>query len=161
MADKGTLIFFCGKMGAGKSTLARRLADQPNSLLLSEDQLLAGLYPDVIDSLDDYILYSRRLKSVLKSQVVGLLRMGVNVVMDFPGNTRTQRQWFREVVDEAGCPHELIYLDRPDSVCIEQLLKRREQEPERAKFDNEETFHAVTAHFQPPEENEGFKVVMN
>jgi hypothetical protein len=83
------------------------------------------------------------------------------VVMDFPGNTRTQRQWFREVIDEAGCPHELIYLDRPDSVCIEQLLKRREQEPARVKFDNEKTFHAVTAHFQPPEENEGFKVVMN
>ncbi|EDM84367.1 AAA family ATPase [Limnobacter sp. MED105] len=51
MADKGTLIFFCGKMGAGKSTLARRLADQPNSLLLSEDHLLAGLYPDAIHSL--------------------------------------------------------------------------------------------------------------
>ena len=109
MADKETLIFFCGKMGAGKSTLARRLADQPNSLLLSEDHLLAGLYPDAIRSLDNYILYSRRLKLTLQPHIVSLLETGVNVVMDFPGNTRTQRAWFREVIDQAACPHELIY----------------------------------------------------
>lgn len=148
-------------MGAGKSTLARRLADQPNSFLLSEDQLLAALYPDSIHSLEDYIRLSRRLKSVLRSQVVSLLRMGVNVVMDFPGNTRTQRAWFREVIDEVGCPHELIFLDRPDSVCIEQLSQRRELEPERATFDTEANFHAITAYFQVPEENEGFKVTIH
>jgi predicted kinase len=159
MTNIGQLVFFCGKMGAGKSTLARQLARQPNSILLSEDQMLAGLYPDLIHSLEDYIRLSRRLKSVLRSQVVSLLRIGVNVVMDFPGNTRTQRQWFREVIDEAGCPHELVYLDRPDSICIEQLSKRRELEPERATFDTEANFHAVTAYFQVPEENEGFKVV--
>ncbi|MBA4316630.1 AAA family ATPase [Limnobacter profundi] len=161
MTNKGRLTFFCGKMGAGKSTLARRLADQSNSLLLSEDQWLAALYPDSIHSLNDYVRLSRRLKSVLRSQVVSLLRMGVNVVMDFPGNTRTQRQWFREVIDEAGCPHELVYLDRPDSVCIEQLSKRRELEPERAKFDTERTFYAITAYFQAPEDNEGFKITIH
>lgn len=159
MRETGTLRFFCGKMGSGKSTLAKKLADQPDSFLLSEDQLLAGLYPDSIHSLEDYIRLSRRLKSVLRSQVVSLLKLGVNVVMDFPGNTRTQRQWFREVIDEAGCPHELIFLDRPDHVCIEQLLKRCELEPERATFDTEANFHAVTTYFQVPEENESFKVV--
>ena len=158
MKNKGTLTFFCGKMGAGKSTLARQLACQPNSILLSEDQMLAGLYPDSIHSLEDYIRLSRRLKSVLRSQVVSLLRIGVNVVMDFPGNTRTQRRWFREVIDEAGCPHELAYLDRPDCVCIEQLSKRRELESERASFDTEENFYAITAFFQVPVENEGFRV---
>ena len=158
MTNKGTLIFFCGKMAAGKSTLAKKFASHPNSILLSEDQLLAGLYPDAIRSLDDYILYSRRLKLTLQSHIVSLLETGVNVVMDFPGNTRTQRAWFREVIDQAACPHQMIYLDRPDSVCIDQLLKRRKLEPERAKFDNEKTFHAVTAFFKPPEDDEGFLV---
>jgi len=62
MTNKGRLTFFCGKMGAGKSTLARRLADQSNSLLLSEDQWLAALYPDSIHSLNDYVRLSRRFE---------------------------------------------------------------------------------------------------
>lgn len=158
MTNKGTLIFFCGKMAAGKSTLAKKLASNPNSILLSEDQLLAGLYPDAIRSLDDYILYSRRLKLTLQPHIVSLLETGVNVVMDFPGNTRTQRAWFREVIDQAACPHELIYLDRTDATCLDQLAKRRQHESERAQFDNEKTFHAVTAFFKPPEDDEGFLV---
>ncbi|WP_145974153.1 AAA family ATPase, partial [Thalassobacter stenotrophicus] len=40
----GTLIFFCGKMGAGKSTLAKRLAEEKGAVLISEDDLLSKLY---------------------------------------------------------------------------------------------------------------------
>ena len=40
-----TLHMICGKIAAGKSTLARRLADQPNTILISEDVWLSTLYP--------------------------------------------------------------------------------------------------------------------
>lgn len=35
--EQGILTFFCGKMGAGKSTQSRKLAQEINAVLLSED----------------------------------------------------------------------------------------------------------------------------
>ncbi len=55
MTAQSELVFFCGKMGAGKSTLAKRMATEMNALLLSEDEWLAALYLDEIHGLDDYI----------------------------------------------------------------------------------------------------------
>ena len=34
----GVLIFFCAKMGAGKSTKSKELALENNAVLLSEDE---------------------------------------------------------------------------------------------------------------------------
>ena len=45
METQATLYFVCGKMAAGKSTLAKSLASQKDAVLLSEDDLLRHLYP--------------------------------------------------------------------------------------------------------------------
>ena len=68
---KGSLTFFCGKMGAGKSTKARDIAQQSNAVLLSEDEWLQSLYPSQIKSLADYILYSKQIKPQIKKLVQG------------------------------------------------------------------------------------------
>ncbi|MGP4845258.1 AAA family ATPase [Marinobacter sp. 1Y8] len=85
--NKGTLTFFCGKMGAGKSTKASEIAQKSNAVLLSEDEWLASLYPNKISSLNDYIEYSNLLKPQIKKLVQSMLSAGTNVVMDFPANT--------------------------------------------------------------------------
>jgi len=41
----GTLIAFCGKVAAGKSTLARELAAREDAVLLVQDEFLAALFP--------------------------------------------------------------------------------------------------------------------
>jgi len=45
MIEVGKLIFFCGKMGAGKSTKSKEFASESNAVLLSEDEWLSILYP--------------------------------------------------------------------------------------------------------------------
>ncbi|MEX0633088.1 ATP-binding protein [Serratia ureilytica] len=55
----------CGKAGAGKSTLAQRLAQQPQTLLLVEDAWLATLYEQEMTSLQDYARCSDRLRRAL------------------------------------------------------------------------------------------------
>ncbi len=158
MKQHGTLIFFCGKMGAGKSTAAARMAEESGAILLSEDTWLAALYPDEIAGLPDYLKYSARLKGLLTGHVRSLLLSGQSVVMDFPGNTRKQRAWFREIVEQDGIPHRLIYLNVPDTVCLERIAKRRTEQPDRAAFDSEEVFHHITSFFEPPTEDEAFNV---
>jgi thymidine kinase len=52
--QKGNLIFFCGKMGAGKTTTSKTIAREKNAVLISEDEWLSAHYPNEINSFDDY-----------------------------------------------------------------------------------------------------------
>lgn len=155
---KGTLTFFCGKMGAGKSTLSQHIAAKEGAILLSEDEWLKTIYPEEINTLKDYIKYSSRLKLIMKRHVQNILNAGTSVVMDFPGNTEKQREWFKELFTECGCLHKLIYIEASDDLCIKRIAKRAKDKPERARFDTEDVFHQVTDYFQPPSEDKGFNI---
>ncbi len=76
MVPETTLHFFCGKMAAGKSTLAIELAKDNKAILLIEDDWLSHLYPEEITDIQEYIRYSVRLKNILSGHVVSLLPMG-------------------------------------------------------------------------------------
>ncbi len=158
MSKQGTLIFFCGKMGSGKSTKAIALANEYDAILLSEDEWLSAIYPEEIKVFDDYIKYSSRLKSLLKKHVQNLLNSGISVVMDFPANTYNQRAWFKEIFSEDKIPHKLYYLEASDALCLKQIKQRRKTEPNRADFDTEAVFDRVNSYFQPPTEAEGFNL---
>ena len=158
MKKTGILIFFCGKMGAGKSTKSKEFAFDNNAVLLSEDEWLSILYPQQILSFDDYIKYSALLRPLIKSHVQKILLTGTNVVLDFPANTVKQRSWFRSIVNEIDTQHQLIYLEVSDEQCIKQINKRREEQPERSAFDTEEMFYHVTQYFEIPLDSEELNV---
>jgi len=154
----GTLIFFTGKMGAGKSTKSKQVSQERNAVLISEDEWLSKLYPNQITSFDDYLHYSSLLKPLVKSHVLDILKTGTSVVMDFPANTVNQRKWFKELITEANAPNELIYLNVNSDICLRQIEKRRLEQPERAIYDTESMFIEVTQYFQEPEQSEGFNL---
>lgn len=156
---KGKLIFFCGKMGAGKTTKSRAIADEINAVLLSEDEWLESLYPKSIKSIKDYIKYSGLLKPQIKKLVQSILMSGSDVIMDFPGNTVSQRDWFKGIYSEIGAPHELVYIDLPDEVCLHQIEQRRTQQPERSTTDTKEMFDQMKKYFEAPKVAEGFNIL--
>jgi len=119
---------------------------------------LAALFPGEINDFNDYIRYSSRLKPVLRSHVEQVLLAGTSVVLDFPGNTRKQRDWFKDIYSQHGIPHKLYYLSVDDEVCLKQLKQRQKKQPERAQFDTEEVFRMVTDYFEPPEASEAFNL---
>ena len=155
---KGTLIFFCGKMGSGKTTKSINIALERNAVLLSEDEWLESIYPKNISSLNDYIKYSTLLKPQMKKLVHSILNTGTDVVMDFPANTISQREWFKSIFLEAKAPHRLIYIDVPNELCLKRIEKRRKEQPERSATDTVEMFEQVTKYFVEPSENEGFNI---
>ncbi len=159
MSNTGTLTFFCGKMGAGKSTKSRNLAIENNAVLLSEDEWLAAHYPEQIHDFDDYLRFSALIKPFVKSHVQNILQTGTHVVMDFPANTVRQRTWFKELCTEVGCEHQLVFLDVSDEQCLVQIAKRRAEHPERAQFDTEAVFRQVNQFFEPPSQDEGLNEV--
>jgi len=124
-------------MAAGKSTLARRLAEQRHAVLLVQDEFLERLYPGDVKDIPFYVLYSSRIGEVVKPLVCELLTRGVSVVLDFPANTTKQRAWFRQILDATNASHELHFIDVPDATCKRQLKERSNNLPAESPWVSE------------------------
>jgi predicted kinase len=158
MTDKPTLHFFCGKAGAGKTTLAARLAVEHRAVLLSEDIWLARLFGDEMKTFDDYIRLSRKLRSVIGPLCVDLLHSGQSLVLDFQANTQAGRRWFRSVFEQAGAAHVLHVVDASNELCLARIARRNVERPEGSHHLTEADFEHVTSYFQLPAPEEGFNV---
>jgi predicted kinase len=154
-----TLMFLCGKMAAGKSTLSRQLAAQSDAVLFVQDELLVALFPGEIVDIPAFIERYARIKAALAPHIRTLLMKGVPVVLDFAGNTRTQRAWFREVVEGTGARLELHYVEASDALCKRQLKARSAHLPAGSPWTSDAEFDAITAYFEAPADDEGFTVV--
>ncbi len=153
------LIFFCGKMAAGKTTLAKELAARERAVVLTQDDLLDRLFPGEVIDVPSYLKCSARLNSAIGPHVCALLTLGTSVVLDFPGNTRAQRAWFRELFEQAGVEHELHFIDAPDALCKRQLEQRSKHLPPGTPWTSEAEFDMIMAHFLPPAQDEEFNVI--
>jgi predicted kinase len=156
-ARTGTLHLLCGKIAAGKSTLAARLSAEHCSPIVGEDYWLSRLYGAEMASVDDYVLYSARLREAMGPHLADLLRAGLSIVLDFPANTRASRAWMRGIAESAGAEALLHHLDVPDEICMARMHARNasrshEFAPTDAQFDR------ITAAFEPPSETEGLRI---
>ncbi|TNC07259.1 ATP-binding protein [Methylobacterium terricola] len=152
------LHLLCGKISAGKSTLAASLAARPGTILVREDQWLAGLYPGEQNSLDDYVRNAGRLRGVMGPHLVALLRAGVSVVLDFPANTPQTRAWMQSIFREAEAAHQLHYLEADDALCKARLGARNAAGTHEFTVSDAQ-FDLFTRYFVPPGPEEGFVIV--
>src|SRR5579871_1033431 len=112
-----TLYLLCGKIAAGKSTLATSLAARPRTLLVSQDHWMSILFPTENRTIDDFARLSARLRAAMGPHLVDVLRQDLSVVLDFPANTVSYRAWMRSLITQADVAHELHVLDLPDAIC--------------------------------------------
>ncbi|MFK7698451.1 AAA family ATPase [Pseudomonas caspiana] len=151
------LHLMCGKIASGKSTLAKALVAEHSAILLSEDHWLARLYPGEIKSVTDYVQFARRIRDVVGPLVSTMLKSGISVVLDFPGNTRADREWLRGLAEAGEVKHCLHYLDVEDDVCRARLRARNVRgEHDFAATDAE--FDLITRYFQAPTPEEGLDI---
>ena len=155
-----TLHLLCGKIAAGKSTLAAELARQPDTVLISEDVWMATLYPGDVKTIDDYSKFAARLCAAMAPHIVHLLKSGLSVVLDFQANTRSRRAWMRGIVDRSGAAHKLHHLDMSDEVCRARLHKRNASGTHEYAVTDAQ-FDQFTRYFVPPTQDEGFDVVVH
>lgn len=159
MRRKGKLLFMCGKLAAGKSTLSKELAEREDAVLLVQDEFLERLFPGEIVDIAAFVKYSTRVQSALAPHICSLLSKGVSVVLDFPGNTRKQRAWFRHLCESADAGHELHFIVASDDLCKRQLKDRSKGLPVGTKWTTDADFDEITAYFEPPAIEEHFNVV--
>lgn len=159
MTDKPTLHLLCGKIAAGKSSLAARLSKGEKTIAVSQDKWLAALYPDEIKTLSDYARHVARLQDAMKPHLVDLLCAGVSIILDFPANTVKSRAWMRSIFEEAGAAHKLHYLDTPNDICRARLAVRNASGEHDYQVSDAQ-FDEFTRYFEPPSEAEGFDIVI-
>jgi predicted kinase len=155
-----TLYLICGKIGAGKSTLARQLATRPATLLITMDDWMSILFPTENRTIEDFTLLSARLRAVMGPHVIDILRQELSVVLDFPANTVRWRAWMRSLISEANVAHELHVLDIPDAICKERLRRRNNSGKHQYAVD-EATYDQFMSYFVLPTADEGFNVVFH
>jgi predicted kinase len=150
----------CGKIASGKSTMAAALAGQPRTVHLSEDDLLATLYPGEIVTLDDYVRCTRRLREAIAPHIVALLKCGLSVVLDFQTSTPAARAWSRSLFEAAGADHRLHYLEASDDLCKSRLAGRNAGGEHQYQVSDAD-YELFTSYFVPPMREEGFNLVVH
>lgn len=156
--EKATLHLLCGKIASGKSTLADKLSASPQTMIISEDRWLSTLYAGEMHSVADYVRCAAKLKEAMKPHLVSLLQSGVSVVLDFPANTRANRDWMMSIVAESGADNRLHYMKVSDDVCRARL-RARNAEGSHDFAATDAQFELITRYFTEPAGDEGFQVI--
>jgi predicted kinase len=151
---------FCGKIASGKSSLAQQLAASPRSVLISEDFLMSRLYPNEINTVEDYSRSAPRLCEAIGPLVQSLLRAGLDVILDFHANTLPRRAWMRGLVEGAGADHQLHYLRASDDVCRARLRTRNSMGAHEYQT-TDAIFELFNSKVVAPSPDEGFKLLIH
>lgn len=151
------LHLLCGKVAAGKSTLAARLAAD-GALLVAQDPWMARLYPAELRTIEDYLKLSARLREAMTPHLVALLRHGLSLVLDWPANTVASRRWMRELAEAGGATAQLHWLDVPDRQCLARLDARNAAGRHEFNCTHGE-FAQLARYFEPPREEEGLPIL--
>lgn len=155
-----TLHLMCGKVAAGKSTLAAELAKADNTILVGEDEWLAALFAQELQKPKDYLRCAAKLRAAMAPHIVVLLDAGLSVVLDFQANTVEGRAWMRSLLDQSDADHQFHVLMPSDEVCLARLRNRNESDQHPFTVTDEQ-FHQISAYFVPPTPDEGFNLVVH
>jgi predicted kinase len=157
--EPGVLHFMCGRAGAGKSTLARKISADSHAVLFCEDQWLVHLF-DGAPTLEAYIERRGRIRKLLEEHVPSILAAGHSVVFDFGGNTIRDRSWIRSVFESAGATHRLHYLIASEAICKLRVADRNHTKPCGVYWGDvsETQLDTINKYFQAPVAEEGFVV---
>lgn len=158
MTNAATLHFICGKLASGKTTLAKNIEKQTESVFICEDTWLSKLYPGNINNFHDYLMYSSNFRSAIEPHVQNLLSNGISVVLDFAGNIPSERKWVKGIYESVEADHLLHYIDASDKLCKSQLSVRNQTDSNTRLIISDDEFDVITEYFRPPLKDEGFRM---
>ncbi|MCL2532273.1 MAG: ATP-binding protein [Oscillospiraceae bacterium] len=142
----GKVILICGMIGSGKTTYANRLAKQLNAVMITQDELMYGLFGTQLyhNDREQYYKYATWVEDYVKQKSGEAAKAGALVICDNGFWPLWQRNEWREFYASMGVTCELHYIDTPQAQRLKNIQKRNEailREECNESFMNEEDIH--------------------
>lgn len=125
--SEARLILTCGLPAAGKTTLARQLAEDRGAVRLTKDEWLWALGTTPWDA-----PIQEKMEHELWQLAQEILRLGLSVVLDFGLWARIERDEMRSVARRLGVGVELHYVD----VSADERWRRIDARNSQPPWDN-------------------------
>lgn len=153
-----TIHILCGSTGAGKTAMARRLAEERGAIRFSIDDWLKTLFhPDLPPSHDISWILDRieRCETEIWKLVLQISARDVDTVLDLGFSKKTHREKFRALALDAGIHVQLHYLTAPSEVRRARVRERNATKSETYSFQvPDPMFDFMEGFFEPPEGEE-------
>ena len=150
----GTVHLIAGPQGAGKSTYARRLADETGGVRFSIDEWMHQLYgPDLPTPLDiGWIMERvRRCEQRIWTTASEYATTGGDVVLDLGFTTVANRTEFADRARAAALPVRLHLVDAPHDIRTARVLARNADRGDTFAFEvTPEMFDFMESRFERP-----------
>ena len=156
---EGELHLIIGPVGAGKSTFARKLAQQQRAVLLVLDDWMAQLYGaderPATGRIEWYLERRDRCLEQIWKLTTALCEVGTRVVLEIGLIRRAEREAFYRRVEDAGHDLTVYVLDAPREVRRERVMRRNEERGETfAQVVPLEFFELASDMWEPPDDDE-------
>jgi predicted kinase len=124
MEDSKAIAFLIhGYIGAGKTSLARRLETETSAIRFTHDEWMRCLYGDD-PPVERFAEYARRVSAVMEKMWTRCLALKTNVVLDFGFWSRSERDRVRELVTSLHGEARLYRVSCPDDIAWSRVERR-------------------------------------
>lgn len=123
--NKPTLVMMVGLVGSGKTTYAKKLAEEMTATVFSSDELREEMFGDVDNQENNQKLFQelhKRIKECLKS--------GNNAIYDATNISSKRRRGFLNELKNIDCCKKCVIMATPYKQCLENNRHRDRVVPE-------------------------------
>jgi predicted kinase len=147
-----------GNTGSGKTTYSKKLKTEISGIIFSIDAWNNALFlPDKMgkDGLEWFLERIDRAESVISELIVQLESSGVDSILDLGLSKFSHREKFRKFASYNQFEVKMHFLDIPQDVRKERVLKRNNEKGETYEFEvTANDFEFMEGWFEKPNENE-------
>lgn len=146
-----------GYLGAGKTTLAKRLEDEFRAVRYSLDDWIVALYGN--DPAGEHIPdYTRRVYTLINTQWPRVLAHRIDVILDFGFWTRQWRDDVRRLAQEVNATTRLYWVKCGDDTAWTRL-RARNNNTQSSLYVADDSFKKLRERLEPLGDDEPFEIV--